>query len=57
MVSNPLTRNIDFSRPPLDLGAYEATGGYHGLHAIARGLDPADVLEIVISALCTSGRR
>ena len=47
MVSNPLTRNIDFSRPPLDLGAYEATGGYHGLHAIARGLEPADVLDRV----------
>lgn len=47
MVANPLTRNIDLSRPPLDAAAYEATGGYRGLHEIARGLSPADVLDHV----------
>ena len=47
VVSNPLTRNIDFSRSPLDLGAYEATDGYRGLHEIARGLNPAEVLDRV----------
>ena len=47
VVSIPLTRNIDFSRSPLDLGAYEATDGYRGLHEIARGLNPAEVLDRV----------
>ena len=47
VVSNPLTRNIDFSRPPLDLGAYEATDGYRGLHEISRGLNPDEVLDRV----------
>jgi len=45
--NNPLTRNIDFSRPPLGLADYEASGGYGGLHAISKGLEPADVLEQV----------
>ena len=47
MVSNPLTRNIDLSRPPFDLAAYEAVDGYRGLREIARGLEPSDVLDKV----------
>ncbi len=47
MVSNPLTRNIDLSRQPFDLAAYEAVDGYRGLREIARGLEPSDVLDKV----------
>lgn len=45
MVSNPLTKNIDMSRGPLDIKAYEAADGYQGLRKITGGLSPADVLE------------
>jgi len=44
MVNNPLTRNIDMSRGPLDLGGFEAADGYASLHRIVAGLSPADVL-------------
>ncbi len=47
MVTKPLTKNIDMSRPPLDIGAYEATDGYQSLQAIAKGLSPQDVLQLV----------
>ncbi len=47
MVSNPLTKNIDMSRPPLDIDAYIANDGYQSIEAIARGLSPADVLQLV----------
>ena len=47
MVTNPLTKNIDMSRPPLDITAYEANDGYQSVHAIAKGLSPEDVLELV----------
>ena len=47
MVANPLTKNIDMSRPPLDITAYEANDGYQSVHAIAKGLSPEDVLELV----------
>ena len=35
------------SRPPLDIAAYEANDGYQSVHAIAKGLSPEDVLELV----------
>ena len=47
MVTNPLTKNIDLSRPPLDLAAYEANAGYQSLQRIAAGLSPAEVVQLV----------
>ncbi|MDA0690212.1 MAG: NADH-quinone oxidoreductase subunit F, partial [Proteobacteria bacterium] len=47
MVDNPLTKNIDMSRPPLDIAAYEANDGYQSVRKIAQGLGSADVLQLV----------
>ena len=47
MVTKPLTKNIDMSRPPFDFAAYAAADGYQSMHVIARGLSPADVLQKV----------
>lgn len=47
MVTKPLTKNIDMSRGPLDYAAYAAADGYQGIHAIAKGMAPADVLQQV----------
>lgn len=47
MTARPLTKNIDLSRGPLDISAYEAADGYQSMHAIAKGLSPDDVLDIV----------
>lgn len=47
MVSKPLTKNIDMSRPPLDIAAYEANDGYQSVQTIVRGLGPEDVLQQV----------
>jgi len=47
VVTKPLTKNIDMSRPPLDIAGYEANEGYQSLHAIAKGLSPEDVLQLV----------
>jgi len=47
VVTNPLTKNIDMSRPPLDIAGYEANAGYESLRAIAKGLSPEDVLNLV----------
>jgi NADH-quinone oxidoreductase subunit F len=47
VVNNPLTKNIDMSRPPLDINAYEAADGYQSLRNIAAGLSADDVLEKV----------
>ena len=38
------------SRPPLDIGAYEANDGYQSLHKIAAGMSAADVLETIKSS-------
>ena len=38
------------SRPPLDIGAYEANDGYQSLHKIAAGMSGADVLETIKSS-------
>lgn len=35
------------SRAPLDISAYEANDGYQSLQAIAQGLSPEDVLQVV----------
>jgi len=47
MVNNPLTKNIDMSRPPLDIAGYEAASGYQSLKNIAAGLSSDDVLQQV----------
>ncbi len=47
MVTNPLTKNIDLGRGPMDMSGYEAADGYQSLQAIARGLSPEDVLQLV----------
>jgi len=47
MVTKPLTKNIDMSRPPLDFKAYAAADGYQSMHVIAKGLAPGDVLQLV----------
>ena len=47
MTDRPLTKNIDLSRGPLDIGAYEAVNGYNSIKAIAKGLAADDVLELV----------
>ncbi len=47
MVSKPLTKNIDMSRPPLDIAAYEANDGYQSVQTIVKGLSPEDVLQQV----------
>jgi len=47
MVTNPLTKNIDLGRGPMDMAGYEAADGYQSLQAIARGLSPEDVLQLV----------
>ena len=38
------------SRPPLDIGAYEANDCYQSLHKIAAGMSAADVLETIKSS-------
>ena len=38
------------SRPPLEIGAYEANDGYQSLHKIAAGMSAADVLETIKSS-------
>jgi NADH-quinone oxidoreductase subunit F len=47
VVSKPLTKNIDMSRPPLDIAAYEANDGYQSVQTIVKGLSPEDVLQQV----------
>lgn len=47
MVNNPLTKNIDMSRPPKDIAAYEAADGYQSIQAIAKDHAPDDVLQLV----------
>ncbi len=46
-MDKPLTKNIDLSRPPLELVQYQAAGGYESVRRIAAGLSPADVLQQV----------
>jgi NADH-quinone oxidoreductase subunit F len=47
VVNNPLTKNIDMSRPPLDIAAYEAADGYQSIRNIADKLSADDVLQQV----------
>jgi NADH-quinone oxidoreductase subunit F len=49
-MERPLTRNIDPSKGPLDLGAYEQAGGYQAVRKILSELAPGDVLQVVKDA-------
>ena len=42
MTLQPLTKNIDMQRPPLNLTQYRAAGGYAGVEKMYRDMAPAD---------------
>ena len=46
-LDKPLTRNVRADRSPTDMAAYEANGGYQGLHSALGKLSPADCLQIL----------
>ena len=46
-LDKPLTRNVRADRSPTDMAAYEANGGYQGLHSAIGKLSPADCLQIL----------
>ncbi len=46
-METPLTRNIDANREPLDVGAYEAAGGYQAVRRALRELAPGEVTQMV----------
>jgi NADH-quinone oxidoreductase subunit F len=46
-MDNPLTRNIDPKRGPLDLKGYEKAGGYRALKTALKKMKPADVTQLV----------
>ncbi|RLA62021.1 MAG: NADH-quinone oxidoreductase subunit F [Gammaproteobacteria bacterium] len=46
-LDRPLTRNVRPDRSPTDLAAYEANGGYRGLHGAIGKLTPSDCLQIL----------
>ena len=45
MIVNPLTKNIDMTRPPLEISGYESNDGYQSVKNIAKGMTSADVLQ------------
>ena len=45
MIVNPLTKNIDMTRPPLEISSYESNDGYQSVKNIAKGMTSADVLQ------------
>ena len=46
-LDRPLTRNVRADRSPTDMAAYEANGGYQGLHAAMGKMAPADCLKTI----------
>jgi NADH-quinone oxidoreductase subunit F len=46
-LQHPLTQNIRPDRPPLDLAAYESTGGYQGLRQALTEMTPEAVTALV----------
>jgi NADH-quinone oxidoreductase subunit F len=46
-LTKPLTRNVRPDRAPTDMAAYEANGGYRGLHAAVGKLSPEECLQIL----------
>ncbi|MDO9317972.1 MAG: NADH-quinone oxidoreductase subunit NuoF [Gammaproteobacteria bacterium] len=47
MTDRPLTRNIDMSRAPFDIGQYRAAGGYGSVEKMLKTMAPGDVLDLV----------
>ena len=47
MTNLPLTKNIDMSREPFDIGQYRHAGGYEGMLRMFKDMAPSDVLETV----------
>ena len=45
-MERPLTKNISFDRPPLNLKEYEMTGGYLAVKKVVT-MEPKDVTELV----------
>ncbi len=46
-LDRPLTRNVRPDKAPTDMAAYEANGGYQGLHTAMGKLSPGDCLQII----------
>ncbi len=46
-LDRPLTRNVRPDKAPTNMAAYEANGGYQGLHAAMGKLSPGDCLQII----------
>jgi NADH-quinone oxidoreductase subunit F len=49
-MERPLTQHIRPGEEPLDIDAYEETGGYRMLHNALRTMTPADVIQVVDDA-------
>jgi NADH-quinone oxidoreductase subunit F len=49
-VEQPLTKNIRIGEPPLDIGGYEAAGGYRALRRALQQMTPKQVQEEVTRA-------
>ncbi len=46
-MDRPLTRNVSEDRTPTNFAAYEANGGYRGLHSVMGKKSPEDCLQIL----------
>ena len=46
MVVNPLTKNIDMTRPPLEITGYESNDGYQSVKNISIGMSYSDGLQL-----------
>ncbi|MGB4247422.1 MAG: NADH-quinone oxidoreductase subunit F, partial [Pseudohongiellaceae bacterium] len=47
MTDRPLTKNIDMTRAPFDIGQYRAAGGYASVEKMLKTMAPGDVLDLV----------
>lgn len=50
MTDQPLTKNIDMSRAPFDIGQYRLAQGYEAVLRMFKDMAPSDVLEMVKSS-------
>ena len=50
MTDQPLTKNIDMSRAPFDIGQYRQAQGYDAVLRMFKEMGPSDVLEMVKSS-------
>ncbi len=46
-METPLTMRIRTDRPPLEIAAYERTGGYQAVRKVLASMSPADVIDVV----------